>query len=269
MENYGLFIDVGNTSVKIGIGVIDRLLISYTLSTNNSLSGDTLGIQLLQCINHAEQVINKDITISSCMMSSVVPTMDTLLQYACERFLLCKPHIINQDFIIPLDNHYEEQCEVGADRLVAAYAARRLFPDSKSVVSVDYGTATTFDCVTDSTYLGGLICPGIKSSLQALYTNTAKLPSIILNTASKVPIIGKNTKTSLTHGFLFGFATMTEGIYSKLINVLDGPVTFVATGGFARDMANVVCCFDAVCPDLILDGLHLLWIDCLSKSYSL
>lgn len=265
MECYGLFIDVGNTSVKIGIGVIDSLLTSYTFSTNSSLTGDALGIQLLQCVNHAKEVIHRDITISICIISSVVPSMDMLLRYVCERFFSCKSYIVYQDFLIPLDNQYEEQAEVGADRLVAAYAARRLFPESRSVVSVDYGTATTFDCVTGNVYLGGLICPGIKSSLKALYTNTAKLPSITLTATSKVPIIGKNTELSLTHGFLFGFSAMTEGIYAKLVEVLDGPISFVATGGFSIDMAHTVGCFDAVYPDLILDGLRLLWVDCLNE----
>ena len=139
---------------------------------------------------------------------------------------------LRTDLPIPLENRYERPNEVGADRLVGAFGARRLLPDVRSVVSVDYGTATNFDCVTGNAYLGGLICPGVMSSLGALATRTAQLPRIALTAHADVPIVGRSTVTSLNHGFLFGFASMTEGLYARLTKTFEGPVAFVATGGF-------------------------------------
>ena len=124
--------------------------------------------------------------------------------------------------------------------------ARRLLPDVRSVVSVDYGTATNFDCVTGNAYLGGLICPGVMSSLGALATRTAQLPRIALTAHADVPIVGRSTVTSLNHGFLFGFASMTEGLYARLTKTLEGPIAFVATGGFAPD-GRAILVFALLC----------------------
>ncbi len=263
---YALLVDIGNTSLKIGLADPEKLLAVYTLPTDTSQSGDSLGLQLSCLLTHAGVCLNniecKDgIHLTACVASSVVPGMNPLITHACIRYLSLHPLFAHQDLPIPLENHYNRPDEVGADRLTGAFGARRLVPDARSVVSVDYGTATNFDCVTDNAYLGGLICPGIVSSLSALASRTAQLPRIALNMHSNVPIIGNSTITSLNHGFLFGFAAMTEGLYTRLTKSLAGPVAFVATGGFARDMAQVVSCFDLVCPDLVIEGLHRLWLE--------
>ena len=211
---HALLIDIGNTSLKIGVAGIEGLVASYTLPTDTQQSGDGLGLQLAYLLGHA-------------------------------------------GFGTPGTG----PGNVAADRLVGAFGARRLLPDVRSVVSVDYGTATNFDCVTGNAYLGGLICPGVMSSLGALATRTAQLPRIALTAHADVPIVGRSTVTSLNHGFLFGFASMTEGLYARLTKTLEGPVAFVATGGFAPDVARVVDCFDLVRPDLVLEGLRLLWLE--------
>lgn len=255
-----LLIDIGNTSMKIGIATEKAVLTSYTLPTDSFQSGDTLGLHLMLILEHAGlHKRGEKSEIKDCYVSSVVPRMDPLLRHACERYLHIMPLFAHQDVPVPLENRYERPSEVGADRLVAAYGARQLFPDTPSVVSVDYGTATTFDCVTDQAYLGGLICPGILSALGALAHKTAQLPKIALDTQVDTPIICRSTVTSLSHGFLFGFAAMTEGLCQQLQKKLHGPVAFVATGGFAADMARVTSCFDIVRPDLILEGLRLMW----------
>lgn len=250
---HALLIDIGNTSLKIGVSGADALLASYTLPTDVTQSGDSLGLQFLQLLQHAGYAV------TACFISSVVPGMVPVVRHACARYLGLDPVFAHKDVPVPLENRYEHPSEVGADRLVAAYAARRLFPDTRSVVSVDYGTATTFDCVTDNAYLGGLICPGVMSSLRALAVRTAQWPRIALASRSDVPIVCRSTVTSLNHGFLFGFAEMTEGLYARLLKTLEGPVACVATGGFAPDVARVVTCFDLVRPDLILEGLRLMW----------
>ena len=250
-----LLVDIGNTSIKIGLAEEDGILTAYTLPTDfTSQSADSLGLRLRGLLDHA----CPGEPVSSCLVSSVVPAMDPLLRGACERFLKVRPVFAHHEIPVPLENHYERPLEVGTDRLVAAYGARRLYPDAAAIICADYGTATTFDCVREQAYLGGLICPGIMSSLHALSTRTALLPRIALEAIIDRPIVGRDTTTSLNHGFLFGFAAMTEGLCARLALDLPAPLTVVATGGFAQAVADVTGCIHAVHPDLILEGLRLL-----------
>lgn len=251
-----LLVDIGNTSVKIGFALPDAILAAYTLPTDSSQSADGLGLTLLQTLNHADLA-----GVQTCLVSSVVPGLEPILSQACRRFLDVEPLYAARTLEVPLHNHYENPGEVGPDRLVAAYAARRLLPEPTSVISVDFGTATTFDCVSGHSYLGGLICPGVMSSLGALATRTARLPRIALACDEAAPIVGRNTVTSLNHGFLFGFVAMTEGLCARLTTTLPGPVSVVATGGFAEAVSRVTTCVDMVRPDLILEGLRLLWLE--------
>lgn len=261
MNRHTLLVDVGNTSLKIGVGTAQGVSHSYSLATDTRQSGDSLGLSLVQLLAHAG--LN---AVDDCVVSSVVPPMDPLLVHACERFLKVTPRFANQTLPVPLENRYERPHEVGADRLVAAYAARSLFPDPSVVISVDFGTATTFDVVKGQAYLGGLICPGVMSSLAALATRTARLPRIALSVEAGGPMVGRNTMTSLNHGFLFGFVALTEGVCARLIRELctarreDGQpcAAVVATGGYAAQLATATSCFDEVRPDLILEGLRLL-----------
>jgi type III pantothenate kinase len=185
--------------------------------------------------------------------------MTVVVRRACERYL-CRPLLLApEDIPVPLENRYARPHEVGADRLVGAFAARRLFPDSPGIICVDFGTATTFDCVRDNAYLGGLICPGVLSSANALCARTAKLPQVSLEIEETRPTPGLSTATSLNHGFIFGFAAMTEGICARLALDMPKPVSVVGIGGFAQSLSQVTSCFDAVRPDLLLDGLRILY----------
>ncbi len=250
-----LLVDIGNTSLKIGITSAEKILTVYTLPTDVAQSADILGLHLVELIRHAGEG-----PVREGLVCSVVPDMDSLLFRACTRFLGITPLFAHSDLRVPLENRYERPQEVGSDRLVAAFAARRMLPEPRSVISVDFGTATTFDCVTGTTYLGGLICPGVKSSLDALAARTAKLPRIALNTEARNPQLCKDTVTSLNHGFLFGFAAMAEGLCRRLKNRLQEPVGVIATGGFASAVAGVSECFDLVRGDLVLEGLRVLWL---------
>ncbi|MDD6088638.1 MAG: type III pantothenate kinase [Desulfovibrionaceae bacterium] len=251
-----LLLDIGNTSVKIGIADQQTILTSYVMPTDIRQGSDCLGLQMTSFLQHAELAEKK---VRAVLVSSVVPAMNPIVKQACRRYFQVEARFAHLDLSVPLINGYAHPAEVGADRLVAAYAARHLFPDSRSVISVDYGTATTFDCVTDDRYLGGLICPGIMSSLSALSVRTAQLPKIALIPNNHTPIVGRDTVTSLNHGFLFGFASMTEGLLARLKDSLEGDVATVITGGFAQELSGVLHCVDAVHADLILEGLHLLW----------
>ncbi len=256
MSDTLLLADIGNTCVKIGLASHAGLDAAYALPTRVQYTADSLGLSLLELLRHAERTPDD---LAACIVCSVVPDFDVLFRQACVRFLKRAPLAFPADFSLDMENHYERPEEVGADRLLAAYAARRLYPGPVSLISVDFGTATTFDCVSGNAYLGGLICPGVLSSHTALAEGTAKLPRISLEVRADIPLVGRSTATSMRHGFVFGFAAMTEGLCRRLKEQLPGPVEVVGTGGFAADVARVCDAVDHLRPDLILEGLRLAW----------
>ena len=173
-----LLVDIGNTCIKLVFSNTDALGASYALPTKSHHTADSLGFSLLQMLS-INGLSPSDIRMCACC--SVVPDVYSVFRETCARYLGKKPLSFPGDFEIDMANGYERPHEVGADRLLAAYAARQLWPAPESIISVDFGTATTFDCVTGNTYLGGLICPGLYSSRTALAAGTAKLPRISLD----------------------------------------------------------------------------------------
>lgn len=253
-----LCFDIGNTNTKIGVSAGASAVASYILPSDERQTADQFGLSLLEILRHT-RIAPADVT--ACVASSVAPGMSLVIRLACERFLEKNVLFAPEDLPIPLENRYALPHEVGADRLVGAYAARRLLPDAASIISVDFGTATTFDCVEDNAYLGGLICPGIQSSAAALALRTAKLPRISLELRETRPAPGRSTATSLNHGFIFGFAAMAEGLTARLAEGMRQPVRVVGTGGFSTALARVTPCFHAVRPDLLLEGLRRLYAE--------
>ena len=252
-------LDIGNTHIKLGIADKEAIRHSFSLPGGNShYTGDSLGLLLLQLLSYAGCASGDIDAVLAC---SVVPGLEPPLRQACEVYLGRELLLAPADLPIPLENRYSDPLQVGADRLMGAYAARRLFPAPASIICVDYGTATTFDCVEGDTYLGGLICPGVLSSASALSVRTAKLPAVSLELEDKTPVLGRSTSASMNQGFIFGFAAMTEGLCARLSSGLSAPCFVLATGGFSSCLEKVTDCFDAVRPDLLLEGLRILYMD--------
>ncbi len=251
-----IYFDIGNTNTKIGVAKGNSPIYSYALPTKDRQTSDQFGFSLLEILRH-QNLRQEEIT--ACVACSVVPTTSKLIKDACARFLEQKLLFAPEDLPIPLENKYTRPHEVGADRLAGAFAARRLFPAEQTIISVDFGTATTFDCVSGNAYLGGLICPGIQSSINALASNTAKLPRVNFEVHETTPSLGISTSTSLSHGFVFGFAAMTSGLCAELAKKLPSKPFLIGTGGFAKSISRVSPCFDAVLPDLLLEGLKILY----------
>lgn len=251
-----LLFDVGNTNIKICLADENRLGRAYTLPSTNRETADSLGLAIT-AICDREGVA--EFAVPAWVISSVVPPLSGLLAEACRRFFDKPALFVPQDMPIPLENRYAQPQEVGADRLLGSYAARLLAKDSTLIV-VDFGTATTFDCIQENAFLGGLICPGVLSSVTALGTQTAKLPQISLNVDSADLDIGTSTRQSLNHGVLFGFAAMLEGLVTRLKNRLGDPnARVIATGGFAPQLAAITGCIDQLAPDLLLQGLRAVY----------
>ncbi len=249
-NNALLLADIGNTSIKLGFAIDGEITHSFSLPTRSQYSADSLGLLLMQMLN-----VVKLEKVSQSFVCSVVPELLAIYRQACSKYLSVNVLSFPDDFKIDLNNSYKNPHEVGADRLMAAYAARVLYPESAGIISVDYGTATTFDCLAHNNYMGGLICPGLLSSRNALAKNTAKLPKINLEVNKNEPLIGQNTSTSINHGFIFGFVAMTEGLCERLKQQLPQPLCVIATGGFAEEIAKLSTCIDHIHPNLILEGL--------------
>ncbi|MHC1700231.1 MAG: type III pantothenate kinase [Humidesulfovibrio sp.] len=264
-----LLLDVGNTNVKIGLARPGQGLAStYALPTapaGNVGTADDWGLKLLN-ICRVEGVDPGEVT--DIVAASVVPPMNPVLARAAARFFGQpgqRMRFVPDDIPLAIENRYARPQEVGADRLVTAYGARACCP-AHTLLVVDFGTATTFDCVQGGAYLGGLICPGVLSSARALATGTAKLPHITLELGADGPQgglhIGRSTAESLNQGLLFGFAAMVEGLACRLaatLGVAPGDAHVIATGGFAKSIAALCPAIDEVREDLLMEGLFLAW----------
>lgn len=262
MKQAVLLLDIGNTNIKVGLLGDETIKASYVLSTmaiKEYGSADDFGLRLetlLRREGYAPQEIRE------IVVCSVVPPVKTLIDLVAKRFFNLEPVFVPEDLPVPLINSYEKPEEVGADRLVLAYAARLLADpaDFPSIIVADYGTATTFDCVKDNVYLGGLICPGVLSSARALSLETAKLPAIFIEQSPLELDFGRSTVDSLRHGLVFGFAALTEGIVARLKAKLTAPVKIYGTGGLAAVLAPHCPSLEVLRLDLVLDGLAALYL---------
>ncbi|WP_460032839.1 type III pantothenate kinase [Megalodesulfovibrio paquesii] len=272
MKTHRLLFDVGNTTVSVGLASLAGPttpphhpappdLTVWQLPSTGAVTPDSLGLALHGLVQVAGVAPSQ---LAPGLACSVAPAFDAVLRQACQRFLGQTPAFVQQDVTIPLENRYERPLEVGADRLMAAWGARTLLPADSHLV-VDFGTATTLDCVRGTAYLGGLICPGVLSSARALFSQTAKLPQIDLDLKSDVVAPGRSTKESLSQGLVFGFASMIDGLVDKLSPVVQGELPdapiVVAAGGLANAIAPHAARIQHVRPALILEGLALLAMD--------
>jgi type III pantothenate kinase len=252
-----LLMDVGNTGIKIGLASPEALGPSFTLPTDARETADSLGLKLRE-ICRVEGL--EPSSVQAVAVSTVVPPLGPVIAEAADRYFGRRAWFVPGDLALSIENRYERPQEVGADRLVTAFAARRLL-EAERIVVIDFGTATTFDCIRGNAYLGGLICPGVLSSARALAGTTAKLPQIDLRLGEGPLQIGRSTASSLNQGLIHGFAAMAEGLAARLGESLGGEVRTVATGGLAPRIAAACAAVDEVSPDLLLEGLRLAWVE--------
>ena len=253
-----LLFDIGNTNIKVGLTSGQAVFAGYALRTDAGRTADDLGLTLLELLRHAQ--VSPE-AIRACVAASVVPNYNPTMRELCRRYFHQELLFVPDDLPVPLANRYERPVEVGADRLVGAYAARKLVPEAQSLICVDFGTALTFDCVTEDAYLGGLIFPGVRTAALALAGGTAKLPHVSLEVDGTEPAPGRNTSTSINHGIMFGYAALVEGLCARLSRQLAPPVVVLATGGFAVEMQKITTCFSKLVPGLLLEGLRLVYLE--------
>lgn len=249
-----LAIDVGNTHITIGAYRAKTLAHSWRITTNRHYTADELGIRFINLLR-AEGIEPKALT--GVCIASVVPPLDEALEAMSKTYLKRVPLMVTPRTHLSIKNLYKNPDEVGADRLVNAVAVYALY--KKATIVVDFGTATTLDCVSaKGEYLGGAICPGMELAGEWLATHTAKLPRV---TFQSVPAraIGKTTKESLQSGLFWGYISLVEGLLQRMIREMGGHPMIVATGGLAPVLGPHLKSVSHILPNLTLDGLRMIW----------
>jgi type III pantothenate kinase len=253
-----LAIDAGNTNVVFAL-VDDGGAIKarWRIASDPRRTADEYAVWLHQLLD-LEGYSRTD--VEAVMVGTVVPRALHNLEVLAVKYFHCEPHIAGQGSAAwPIELDVDEPQNVGADRALNAIAAHAKYPGE--LIVVDFGTATTFDLVDGSgAYKGGIIAPGINLSLDALVSAAAKLPRIAIEApADNLSVIGRTTQSQMLIGIYWGYVAMLEGLTDRMKRELGRPATVVATGGLASLFDKHTEVFDAIEPDLTIQGLSLLY----------
>ncbi len=249
-------IDIGNTNIKYAIYDEKELKFSFRVATNLKKTSDEYGALLTSMLS-TQGVRTEDIT--GGILSSVVPSLDYTIDKMCEIYLGISPLHVAPGLKSGLNIRCDDSREVGADRIVNCVSAIVGYGEGVPMIVVDFGTATTFNIISEKNeFIGGVIAPGIKGSLDSLVGGTAKLPRVEIEAPKSV--IAKNTVTNMQAGIVFGFAGLVEYIVKRIKKELKAPVVkTIATGGFSNVIAKEIECIDVVDKLLTLKGLKYLY----------
>ncbi|WP_156839252.1 type III pantothenate kinase [Novosphingobium aquimarinum] len=250
-----LAIDAGNTNVVFALFEAGKILARWRIATDPRRTGDEYAVWLLQLL----EIRGIDRTrVDRIIISTVVPRALHNLDVLSRSYFGIEPLIAGQgNAAYAIDIDVDEPRSLGADRAVNAVAAHEKF--TGDLIIVDFGTATTFDAVDfNGAYKGGIIAPGINLSLDALVGNTAMLPRIAIELPQSKSVIGRNTEDQMLIGVFWGYVAMIEGLITRMKAQIGRPAKVVATGGLAVLFDKVGDLFDAVEPDLTLEGLAVL-----------
>ncbi|MBC2650821.1 type III pantothenate kinase [Novosphingobium flavum] len=250
-----LAIDLGNTNVVFALFEGRKIRARWRIATDPRRTGDEYAVWLSQLL--VLEGIERS-AIDQIIVSTVVPRALHNIKVLADKYFGVTPLVAGEgaaDYGMAID--VDQPRSLGADRAVNAVAAHARY--SGDLVIVDFGTATTFDVVDfNGAYKGGIIAPGINLSLDALVGNTAKLPRIAIEAPRSTSVIGTNTEDQMLIGVFWGYVAMMEGLIERMKREVGRPAKVIATGGLAVLFDKHTTIFDAVDPDLTLDGLALL-----------
>jgi type III pantothenate kinase len=248
-----LTVDLGNTNTVLGVFEGSELRVHWRLTTRREQTADEYGVLVRNLF--ASSTL-EPAQITGVALASVVPPLTPVLVELSRQYLGHEPLVVEPGVKTGMPILYEPPADVGADRILNGVAAFATF--GGPVVVLDFGTATTFDVITKrGEYAGGVICPGIGISADALFQRAARLPRVDVRNPG--PVIGRSTVTSMQSGLYYGYAAMCEGVIGRIREELGEPVSVVATGGFAETLAVEIPSIEAVDPVLTLTGLRLIW----------
>jgi len=246
-------IDIGNTNITFGVYKDLELLHHWRIKTDHDRMADEYGIIILGLMRH-EGLNFED--IKGVAMASVVPPLTPIFIKMVKRFIKQDPLVVGVGVKTGVQIRYDSPRDVGADRVVDAAAVYNLYGGPACIV--DFGTATTFDAISDQgEYLGGAIAPGIGIASDALFSRTAKLPKVDLVRPPRA--IGTNTIYAIQSGLLFGYVGLVEGMVARFKAELGAHTQVIGTGGLAETIARETNVINIVNPWLTLEGLRIIW----------
>lgn len=246
-----LVADVGNTNTTIGVFEGARLRVSWRLTTRREQTADEYGVfieTLLRTCGLGPQ------NITGIAVSTVVPPVQQTLVGMCEKYFAHTPFVVEPGVNTGIPLLVDSPAEVGPDRILGAVAGVALY--GAPVIVIDFGTATTFNCVNaNGDFIGGAIAPGLGISMDALITRAARLFRVELVRPGEA--IGRSTASNIQSGLVYGWAGLVDGLVERMKKEM-GPATVVATGGLVALIADATRSIQHVNPDLKLEGLRLL-----------
>ncbi|MCH8615182.1 type III pantothenate kinase [Sphingomonas sp. SM33] len=250
-----LAIDAGNTNVVFALVDGREIKTRWRIATDPRRTGDEYAVWLHQLLQ-LEGYSKADVT--AAIIGTVVPRATHNLEVLATKYFHVDPLVAGEGTAAwPIALDVDEPQNVGADRALNAIAAHAKFPGD--LIVIDFGTATTFDVVDYSgAYKGGIIAPGINLSIDALVNAAAKLPRIAIDVPDDKSVVGRTTESQMLIGIYWGYVAMMEGLVERLTREIGRPVKVVATGGLAALFDKHTDLFDAVEPDLTIQGLGLL-----------
>lgn len=252
-----LAIDAGNTNVVFALVESGTIRARWRIATDPRRTADEYAVWLHQLLA-LEGFTTAD--VEAVIIGTVVPRALHNLEVLASKYFHAEPLIAGQGIAAwPIALDVDEPQNVGADRALNAIAAHAKY--SGDLIVIDFGTATTFDVVDSSgAYQGGIIAPGINLSLDALVNATAKLPRIAIEAPSgTLSVIGRTTQDQMLIGIYWGYVGMMEGLVERMKRELGRPASVVATGGLATLFDKHTNLFDAIEPDLTIQGLSILY----------
>jgi type III pantothenate kinase len=247
-----LAVDVGNTNVKLGVYDDRRLVASWRLTTRREQTADEYGV-LTHTMLRSRGL--EPAHVAEIAISSTVPAIQRTLEDMAGRYFSLSPFVVEPGVNVALPMQVDYPREVGPDRVVKVLAAVELY--GPPLIIIDFGTATTFECVSaEGAFIGGAIAPGISTAAEALTARAARLFRVDL---SRPPTaIGTNTVTNIQSGIVYGYAGLVDGLVARLRTEMDGaPPRVVATGGLVGLMEGLATAIDVVNPHLTLEGLRI------------
>jgi type III pantothenate kinase len=248
-----LVADVGNTNTKIGVFEGQRLLVSWRLTSRREQTADEYGL-FIETLLQSRGI--RATAIDGVSISNVVPPVQQTLEWMCDKYFGQDPFFVEPGVNTRMPLAVDAPREVGADRYVDAFAAAAKY--GPPLIVIDFGTATTFNCVNArGEFIGGAIAPGIVTSVEALVNRAARLYRVELVRPKEA--IGRNTTSNLQSGAIYGYAGLVEGLVERMQAELGGAAKVIATGGNAELLTDVARCIERVDENLRLDGLRMLY----------